>query len=111
MTARILAASDFSEASDEALRQARERALASSAKLAVCHAIPNVLEVHALFPQVNQTDALQMSKFEASVRAALGETRPSHATAREPGNATRQRLAAVTMPSVPSAPISNCLKS
>jgi nucleotide-binding universal stress UspA family protein len=47
----VLVATDFSGPSDEALRQAHERATADGAQLVVCHVVPSLLPVSMLFPQ------------------------------------------------------------
>src|SRR5688572_8049344 len=47
---RVFAASDFSEGSDEALRQAYALCRSTSGKLAVCHVIAQP-QMHAFFPQ------------------------------------------------------------
>lgn len=47
----VFAATDFSPPSDEAVRQAHERAKAPKAKLVVCHVVPDLLRVNMLFPQ------------------------------------------------------------
>lgn len=73
MTKRIIAASDLSEASDEALRQAYARATSAGAELAVCHVLPELLGVSPLFPQQNAQNALQLANLEGEVRTALGE--------------------------------------
>src|SRR5436190_1432768 len=55
---RIFAAIDFSSGSDEALRQAHERAVFTRAKLAVCHIVPNELRSHLLFPHISRIASL-----------------------------------------------------
>jgi len=56
---KVLVAIDFSPASDEALRQAHERAPATGAQLAVCHIVPNELRSNLLFPQISRIAALE----------------------------------------------------
>lgn len=73
LTKRILAASDLSKGSDEALRQAHARAIATGAELAVCHALPNLLGVNTLFPQRNAESALHVANLEGEIREALAE--------------------------------------
>src|SRR3989475_10887438 len=51
---------DFSPSSDEALRQAHERALSTGAQLAVCHIVPNELRSNLLFPHISRIAALQV---------------------------------------------------
>lgn len=70
---RILCATDFSEASDEALRQADAIARARGAALGVCHVVPNLQAVHPLFPQDNAGSALQAADLEGRAAAALAE--------------------------------------
>jgi nucleotide-binding universal stress UspA family protein len=55
---RIFAAIDFSPSSDEALRQAAERAAAAHGKLAVCHIVPNELRSNLLFPQFTERESM-----------------------------------------------------
>ena len=71
MTKRILAATDLSEDSDEALRQAHTRAKATGAELAVCHVLPYLLGVNTLFPQKHAESALWLTNLEAEIRAAV----------------------------------------
>jgi nucleotide-binding universal stress UspA family protein len=47
---RLFVAIDFSPSSDEALRQANDRAASTGAQLAVCHIFPNELRSNLLFP-------------------------------------------------------------
>ena len=58
--AKIFVAIDFSTGSDEALRQAHERASSTGAKLAVCHIIPNELRSNLLFPHLSRAAALEV---------------------------------------------------
>ena len=73
---KIFVAIDFSPSSDEALRQAHKRALATGAELAVCHVVPNELRSNLLFPHISRIAALSftldMKKIaeEASARVA-----------------------------------------
>jgi len=57
---KLFVAIDFSPDSDEALRQAHERAKSTGAHLAVCHIVPNSLRSDLLFPQITQVAALQV---------------------------------------------------
>jgi len=57
---RIFVAIDFGTASDEALRQAHQRALSTGARLAVCHIIPSQLRSNPLFPQFNRAAAVKV---------------------------------------------------
>lgn len=56
----IVAATDLSAAADEAIVQAHERALATHARLLVCHVIANPLRVDPLFPQDQVQDVLNL---------------------------------------------------
>lgn len=56
---KLFVAIDFSPASDEALREAHERATSAGAQLAVCHVVPNELRSNVLFPQDTSSAALQ----------------------------------------------------
>ncbi len=56
---KIFVAIDFSPGSDEALRQAHERAASTGAQLAVCHIVPNELRSNLLFPQISRITALK----------------------------------------------------
>lgn len=71
MTKRILVATDLSEASDEALRQAHARAKATGAELAVCHVLPYLLGVNTLFPQQHAGNALWLANVEGELREAV----------------------------------------
>ena len=68
---RILCATDLSEASDEALRQAHEIATSAGALLAVCHVVPDMQRVHPLFPQRHGADATLGLELERRVHVAL----------------------------------------
>jgi nucleotide-binding universal stress UspA family protein len=57
---RLFVAHDFSPASDEALRQAHERAQGTGGHLAVCHIIPNDLRSDLLFPHISRVAALKI---------------------------------------------------
>jgi nucleotide-binding universal stress UspA family protein len=57
---RLFVAIDFSPSSDEALRQAHERAVSTGAQLAVCHIFPNELRTNLLFPQISKIAALKV---------------------------------------------------
>lgn len=52
MSTSILVAVDLSESSDEALRQAHERAVATAGRLTVLHVVPNPLHGDPLFPHL-----------------------------------------------------------
>jgi nucleotide-binding universal stress UspA family protein len=74
---KLLVAIDFSPDSDEALRQAHERAVSTGAQLAVCHIVPNHLRSNLLFPQINRVTALNVSlglpEFAKSVSTRVSE--------------------------------------
>ena len=55
---RVFVAIDFSPTSDEALRQAHERALATGALLAVCHILPDSSRSNLFFPRLNRIASL-----------------------------------------------------
>jgi nucleotide-binding universal stress UspA family protein len=57
---KLFAAIDFSPASDEALKQAHERAIATGANLAVCHIVPNELRSNLLFPHISRITAMKV---------------------------------------------------
>src|ERR1051326_9083901 len=56
---KLFVAIDFSPSSDEALKQAHERAVSTGAQLAVCHIVPNELRSNLLFPHISRLAALQ----------------------------------------------------
>jgi nucleotide-binding universal stress UspA family protein len=56
---RLFVAIDFSPNSDEALRQAHDRALSTGAQLAVCHIVTNELRSNLLFPDISRITALK----------------------------------------------------
>ncbi len=87
-TAKILVASDFSDASDEALREADATARTAGAKLAVVHVIPDVQSLNPLFPQRNMGSELDSAGLEARVRGLLDE-RIKAVLGREPGDIER----------------------
>ena len=58
---KLFVAIDFSPGSDEALRQAHNRALSTGAQLAVCHIIPNELRSNLLFPHISRIAALKFT--------------------------------------------------
>lgn len=78
----VLAATDFSEAADEAIRQAQAAALMVGAPLIVCHVLPEAYRVRVLFPQDAGIDASTQSALAQKatkavtirVGAALGAT-------------------------------------
>jgi nucleotide-binding universal stress UspA family protein len=56
---KLFVAIDFSPNSDEALRQAHDRALSTGAQLAVCHIVPKELRTNLLFPDISRIAALK----------------------------------------------------
>lgn len=74
---RVFIASDFSEASDEALRQGA--AMATTGTLALCHVMPE-LGVHAFLPQEYGTDLRwqveQQPRLAEALRAQLARVAP-----------------------------------
>ncbi|MEO8874034.1 MAG: universal stress protein [Polyangiaceae bacterium] len=70
-TKRIFVATDFSESSDEALRQAHRTSLVTGAKIAVCHVLPDLLRINTLFPQRNESAVVQAASIEAKIRDVL----------------------------------------
>jgi len=59
---KVFVAIDFSPRSDEALRQAHDRALSTGAQLAVCHIVPNELRSNLLFPDISRIAALKFPR-------------------------------------------------
>src|SRR5437773_10866888 len=57
---KLFVAIDFSPDSDEALRQAHQRAVSTGAQLAVCHIVPNELRSNLLFPHISRIVALKV---------------------------------------------------
>jgi nucleotide-binding universal stress UspA family protein len=67
---RIFAAIDFSSGSDEGLRQAHDRAVATGAKLAVCHVVPELWS-HTFFHHTSRIEELKVaSELERASEAA-----------------------------------------
>lgn len=73
MFKRILVAVDLSPASLDALREAHARATANGGALAVCHVLPQLYSMSALFPQDNQEGMLGIADLESQVRGAVDE--------------------------------------
>ena len=77
-----MVATDLSEAASEAVQQADAYARSTGGELAVCHVIPNLAQVHMLFPQLNAKDAVEHGGLETlavdavanSVGAITGRT-------------------------------------
>ena len=74
---KLFVAIDFSPGSDEALRQAHNRALSTGAQFAVCHIIPNELRSNLLFPHISRIAALKfpldMKKIAEAASARVAE--------------------------------------
>ena len=74
---KLFVAIDFSPDSDEALRQAHERAESTGAHLAVCHIVPNHLRSNLLFPQISRVAAmkvpLELTQFAMTVSTRVSE--------------------------------------
>lgn len=87
-TAKILVASDFSDSSDEALREADASARLAGAKLGVVHVIPDVQQLNPLFPQGNLGSEFDVAGLVARVRTLLDE-RIKAVTGREPSEVDR----------------------
>jgi nucleotide-binding universal stress UspA family protein len=73
MPNRILVAVDLSAGSLDALREAHARAAGTGALLAVSHVLPNLYNLHTLFPQDNQAGMLGLAELERRVRGLLDE--------------------------------------
>lgn len=67
----VLVAVDLSEPNALALRQADMLARELGAPLFVVHALPELLAVHPLFPQLNLQDAFSLSELEPKAGAAI----------------------------------------
>jgi nucleotide-binding universal stress UspA family protein len=70
---RIFCATDFSEAADEAIRQADQLARVHNAQLQVYHAMPSALSSHPLFPQLDAQVLSDRPSLEARLLEALAE--------------------------------------
>ncbi len=77
----ILVASDFSEAADEAIRQAHLWATREDRELSALHVMAGAVPMHALFPQLHQTDANEIVALERDLAERLSE-RIRHCTGR-----------------------------
>lgn len=69
----ILVATDFSEAADEAIRQAHLWATRCDHKLSALHVMAGAVPMHALFPQLNQQDANEVVALERDLAERLSE--------------------------------------
>lgn len=75
---KIIVATDFSEPSIEALREADLIAHRTGAELLVFHAVPNLLRNNPLFPQKNIEDAFQLQDTLDRVAGAVEELIDRH---------------------------------
>ena len=66
----VLVGTDFSPASDEALREGRQLADDLDTELMVCHVLPEVVHIRMLFPQWGGVD----SKFQQTIGTKAAET-------------------------------------
>jgi nucleotide-binding universal stress UspA family protein len=67
----VLAATDFSDASDAALRQALDIAHGLQTRLVVCHVLPEAYRVRMLFPQDAGVDTATQEALETKAREAI----------------------------------------
>ena len=67
----VLAAIDFSDASDEALRQAHAEALRRHTGLVVCHVLPESFRVRVLFPHEAGVDLPAQAALEGQARDVM----------------------------------------
>jgi nucleotide-binding universal stress UspA family protein len=68
----VLVASDFSEAADEAIRQAHEWAIRSDRELSALH-VMGTAPMHALFPKLHVQDAAEFVTLEKELAERLSE--------------------------------------
>ena len=80
---RILAATDLSEPSNEALRQASEWARLRNAELIVCHVAPSLLGSNMLFPQATAREVGEQPVLEARIADGIRD-KTSAVTGRDP---------------------------
>jgi nucleotide-binding universal stress UspA family protein len=81
---RVFVAIDFTAGSDEALRNADQRAKTTGARLAVCHIVPNELRSNVLFPHISRITALRFTLQEKQI-ADAASTRVREISGREEG--------------------------
>ena len=77
----ILVASDFSEAADEAVRQAHLWATRTDCELSALHVMAGAVPIHPLFPQLHEHDATAAVALEKELAERLSE-RIQHCTGR-----------------------------
>jgi nucleotide-binding universal stress UspA family protein len=68
-----LVASDLGESADEAIVQADAWARRLQAPLAVCHAIPDLVHIHPLLPQLAARESLEQPELQRRVSNALAD--------------------------------------
>lgn len=83
---RILIATDFSPASDEALRQGFARARAVGGQVVVCHVVPEISQLQGLFPQQYAVDLARHMDQQPKALSAIREqaSRVLHDSSVEP---------------------------
>jgi len=69
----VVVATDLSEAADEAVRQAHERAQAPGARLIVVHVIPNLMPSDPLFPQLEQEMVLALPALQERITEQVSQ--------------------------------------
>lgn len=69
----ILVASDFSEAADEAIRQAQIWATRAGRELAAVHVVPGGVPLHPLFPQLHERDVGNVLALQKDLAEQLSE--------------------------------------
>src|SRR5437016_14518676 len=67
---KLFAAIDFSPGSDEALREAHNRAQSTGSQWAVCHVVTNELRSNLLFPHISRIAALKFPLEEKKIAEA-----------------------------------------
>jgi universal stress protein E len=87
ITGPVLVGTDLSVGADEALRQGDAIARTTGAALHVCHALPELLSLDPIFPQLKLRDALSAAELEHDAADAL-EERVGDVTGRAPGEYT-----------------------
>ncbi|MCK6586975.1 MAG: universal stress protein [Polyangiaceae bacterium] len=70
---KVFCATDFSEASDEAIRQADQLAREHKAKLLVYHAMPSAIGSHPLLPQLDTQATADLPALQAQILDSLSE--------------------------------------
>lgn len=70
---KVFCATDFSEAADEAIRQADQLARANKAELLVYHAMPSAIGSHPLLPQIDTQATADLPALQARILDSLSE--------------------------------------